>query len=102
MKKNKTNKPITEDLEEDLLTLYMVVDMAYLDGAIPTIDDVRIHYDIIDEAGMMRFVGTMEECCEAMNAATELYQMRHGIVCDKEKESLLVHTSEGFTRTTSA
>ena len=87
MKNNKNNEEIkneienneeTEGEETELVNLYMLVNAIYLDGFI-SMPDVYTFYDVIEEEGLYDFIGTLEECANAFNAAIALNDIKYGI-----------------------
>ena len=77
-KENLINVEKENDIEENLINLYMLVDSLYEDG-VYDMDTIYDYYDIIDEYGLRGFVGSVEECVEALNAALNLYRITNGI-----------------------
>lgn len=80
---------INNKSNEELFTLFMLIDKGYENGTIPNIEYVLEHYDIINEAGLTYFVGTLDECCDAMNKATELHRIKHKIIVNKSEECVM-------------
>ena len=75
--REKKEEKIEEIEEEELINLYMLVDAAYRDEYFD-MDTVYEYYDIIMESGLHDFVGTIEECVDALNAALDLYRSKNG------------------------
>lgn len=69
---------VEEEQTEEIINIYMLVDSAYQDGYFD-MDTVYDYYDIIVESGLHDFVGTIEECVNALNAALDLFRIKNGL-----------------------
>lgn len=71
----------TQELEDESMNLYMLIDMACLDGFMD-IDSVYDFYDIVDKYNLRGFVGSLSECVEALNSALTLFRIENFVPID--------------------